>query len=96
MNVVNFNSENLKVDWISFNLEGFKDVHRLSKYFNACIQIDGKPKMSLHSFRQEYKVSIYQDTGLNCIQIFFCFGKTLIFLSFDVLKYFQKKTSISA
>ena len=37
MSVTNFDSKNLKVDWISFNLEGFMDPRiiagRLSKYF---------------------------------------------------------------
>jgi hypothetical protein len=43
MNVINFDSKNLKVDWISFNLEGLMDptilAHRLLKYFTPHVMI---------------------------------------------------------
>jgi len=49
--VINFKSENLVVDWISFNIQGLPDPETiasgLSKYFTPHILIDGEPKMPL-------------------------------------------------
>jgi len=67
MSVINFDSENLKVDWISFNLKGLMDPRiiagRLSKYFNPYVLIDDEPGIGFHGFRKRYKVSIHQYTG---------------------------------
>jgi len=67
MNVANLNSENLVVDWLSFNLEGFMDptpiVNRLTKYFTTRILIDNVPKSEFHGLEKKYKVSICQYTG---------------------------------
>jgi len=67
MSVINFDSENLKVDWISFNLDGLVDpiiiAGRLSKYFTPHVLIDDVPKIGFHSFGKMYKVSIRQYTG---------------------------------
>ena len=67
MNVISLNSENLVVDWISFNLEGSMDpriiASRFSKYFTPHVLIDGKLGIGFHGFRKRYKVSIYQSTG---------------------------------
>ena len=64
--VINFKSENLVVDWISFNIQGLPDPETiasgLSKYFTPHILIDGEPKMSYHGFKKNYKVSIRQYT----------------------------------
>jgi hypothetical protein len=44
MTLTNFDSENLKVDWFSFNLEGLVDpeiiANRLSKHFIPHVLID--------------------------------------------------------
>ena len=44
MSVINFDSENLKMDWISFNLDGLIDpkiiADRLLKYFTPHVLID--------------------------------------------------------
>jgi hypothetical protein len=44
MKLLNFDSENLALDWISFNLEGLIDpkiiAYRLSKYFTPHVLID--------------------------------------------------------
>jgi hypothetical protein len=67
MSVTNFDSENLKVDWISFNLQGLVDPRiiagRLSNYFTPHVMIDDKPGIGFHGFRKRYKVSIHQYTG---------------------------------
>jgi hypothetical protein len=67
LSVTNFDSENLKVDWISFNLEGFMDPRiiagRLSKYFTPHVLTDDVPRIAFHGLRKKYKVSIYQITG---------------------------------
>ena len=67
MSVINFDSENLKVDWISFNLKGLIDPRliagRLSKYFTPHVLIDDEPGIGFHGFRKRYKVSIHQYTG---------------------------------
>ena len=67
MTKISFNSENLKVDWISFNLKGLPSIRkvadRLSNYFTAHVLIDGKPEIGFHDLRKKYKVSIHQYTG---------------------------------
>ena len=67
MSITNFDSENLKVDWISFNLEGFMDpiiiAGRLSKYFTPHVLTDNVPRIAFHGLRKKYKISIYQFTG---------------------------------
>ena len=44
MSVINFDSENLVVDWISFNLEGLPDPERIARRlfsrFNASIPME--------------------------------------------------------
>ncbi len=64
---ISFNSENLKVDWISFNLTGLANTRiiadRLSNYFTPHVTIDGKPEIKFHDFREKYKVSIHQYMG---------------------------------
>ena len=67
MKFLNFESQNLVVDWISFNIEGLPDPRTiadgLSKHFIPHILIDGKPSMSFHGFKKKYKVLIRQYTG---------------------------------
>ena len=67
MSVTNFDSENLKVDWISFNLEGFKDPEMLArrfwKHFTPHVLIDDVPSIGFHGLKKKYKVSIRQYTG---------------------------------
>ena len=67
MIVTNFDSENLKVGWICFNLEGFRGPemlgHRLSKHFTPHVLIDDVPSIGFHGLKKKYKVSICQYTG---------------------------------
>ena len=67
MKLLNFQSENLNVDWISFNLEGSLDpiaiANRFSNYFTPNIRVDDIPKVSFHGLKKKYKVSIRQYTG---------------------------------
>lgn len=49
MSIINFDSENLVVDWISFNLEELTNpetiARRLFSRFNASITIDDQSEM---------------------------------------------------
>ena len=57
MTKISFNSENLKVDWISFNLKGLANTRiiadRLSNYFTPHVMIDGKPEIEFHGLRKK-------------------------------------------
>ena len=67
MTIIDFDSENLVVDWISLNIEGLMDPRiidgRLLKYFTPHILIDDVPSVGFHGFKKKYKVSIRQYTG---------------------------------
>lgn len=67
MKSLNFDSENLALDWISFNLEGWMDpriiADRLSKHFTPRVLVDDEPKIGYHGRNKKYKVSIRQYTG---------------------------------
>jgi len=67
MTLTNFDSENLKVDWLSFNLEGLVDpgiiANHLSKHFIPHVLIDNVPSISFHGLKKKYKVSVRQSTG---------------------------------
>ena len=57
MNVINLNSENLIVDWFSFNLEGLMNpiimANRLSKYFTPHVLIDNVPTIEFHDLKKK-------------------------------------------
>ena len=57
----------MKVDWISFNLDGLINhriiAGRFSKCFTPHVLIDDKPGIGFHGFQKRYKVSIHQYTG---------------------------------
>ena len=67
MSVITLDSENLQLDWISFNLEGLIDpkiiAGRLLKYFTPHVLMDDVPSIGYHGFKKKYKVSIHQYTG---------------------------------
>ena len=67
MSVITLDSENLQLDWISFNLEGLTDLKiiagRLLKYFTPHVLMDDVPSISYHGLKKKYKVSIHQYTG---------------------------------
>lgn len=110
MKLLNFQSENLKVDWISLNLEGLIDpriiAHRLLKYFTPHVLIDDVPSIGFHGFNKKYKVSIRQYTGSKGYWI----GTKIIFseknatyfykliqtqrFDWDLLKFDQKTLSL--
>lgn len=62
MNQLSFKSENLIVDWLSFNIKGLLDsriiASDLSKHFTVDVTIDNKPSISYDGFKTNYKVSI--------------------------------------
>ena len=57
MNVFNLNSENLVVDWLSFNLEGLMDPiiigHRLVKHFTSHVLTDDVPTIKFHGLKKK-------------------------------------------
>jgi len=67
MSMITLDSENLQLDWISFNLEGLIDpkiiAGRLLKYFTPHVLMDNVPSIGYHGFKKKYKVSIHQYTG---------------------------------
>lgn len=67
MTLVNFQSQNLMVDWICFNIQGLTDpqiiAFGLSKHFIPHVLIDSKSHISSHGSKKKYKVSIRQYTG---------------------------------
>ena len=67
MSLTNFDSENLALDWISFNLEGLINprviADRFSKHFTPHVLIDDVPCIRYHGLNKKYKVSIRQYTG---------------------------------
>ena len=66
MKVLNFQSENLVVDWISFNLEGLVDpriiANHLLKYFTPEVRVNDVPMIGYHGLKKKHKVSIRQHT----------------------------------
>lgn len=56
MNVITLDSENLIVDWPSFNLEGLMDskiiAHRLSKHFTPHVLMDDMPSIGFHGLKK--------------------------------------------
>jgi hypothetical protein len=67
MSVITLDSENLQLDWVSFNLKGLIDpkiiAGRLLKYFTPHVLMDDVPSIGYHGFKKKYKVSIHQYTG---------------------------------
>ncbi len=67
MKLLNFQSENLVVDWISFNIQGLADpltiASDLSKHFTPHVLIDDVPKIGYHGLKKKHKVSVRQYTG---------------------------------
>jgi len=62
--IINLDSENLVVDWLSFNLQGLIDpiiiANRLSKHFTPHVLIDNVPRIGFHGLKKKYKVSVRQ------------------------------------
>jgi len=89
MNVRTLDSENLVVDWLSFNLEGLMDpriiARRLSKHFTPHVLMDDVPSIGFHGFKKKYKVSIRQYTGSKGYWV----GTKIIFSGKDAA-YFYK------
>lgn len=67
LKLFNLQSQNVAVDWISFNIQGLPDPETiasgLSKHFTPHVLIDGELHMLYHGFQKKCKVSIRQYTG---------------------------------
>ena len=59
MAIIDFDSENLAVDWISLNIKGLMDPRiiagHLLKYFTPHILINDVPSIGFHGFKKKYK-----------------------------------------
>jgi len=59
MTLTNFDSENLKVDWLSFNLEGLMDpeiiANHLSKHFTPHVLIDDVSAIGFHGLKKNIR-----------------------------------------
>ena len=66
MKFLNSQSQNVVVNWISFNIKGLPDpliiARRLSKHFTSHVLMDYVPSIGFHGFKKKYKVSIPQYT----------------------------------
>ena len=91
MKLLNFQSQNVVVDWISFNIQGLPDsliiARRLSKHFTPHVLMDDVPSIGFHGFKKTYKVSIRQYTGSKGYWV----GTKIIFSGKDA-SYFYKIT----
>ena len=54
--MISFNSENLLVDWISFNIQGLTDPKKiasnLSNYFISSIRMDDVSSIGFHGLKK--------------------------------------------
>lgn len=64
MTNISFNSEDLVVDWISFNLAGLTDItlltHRLLPYFNVSVVTENQSQINFYNCRDSYNVLLRQ------------------------------------
>ena len=89
MKLLNFQSENLVVDWISFNIQGLTDPRRiangLAKHFTPHVLMNGEPTIAYHNFKKKYKVSIRQYTGSKGYWV----GTRIIFSGKDAAHFYK-------
>ena len=89
MKSLNFDSANLALDWISFNLEGLMDpriiADRVSKHFTPRVLIDDESKIGYHGLNKKYKVSIRQYTGSKGYWV----GTKVIFSGKDAAHFYK-------
>lgn len=89
MKLLNFQSENLVVDWISFNIQGLTDPRRiangLSKHFTPNVLMNGEPIIGYHNFKKKYKVSIRQYTRSKGYWV----GTQIIFSGKDAAHFYK-------
>lgn len=90
MKLLNFQSENLVVDWVSFNIQGLtgeanlrRIAGHLSRYFTPSILMSNGSKIRYYGFRKKYRVSFRECTEKNWV------GTRIIF-SGENAAYFYK------
>ena len=94
MNIINLNSENLIVDWLSFNLEGLMDpiiiANRLSKHFTPHVLIENVPTVGFHNLKKNIKFLSVNLRGLKVtrleLRLFSLVKMRLIVISLSKLK----------
>ena len=66
-NKLSFESEDLVIDWISFNIQGLPDANNLglglTKYFTPRVFIDDVLTIKFSGYKKKYTVSVRQYTG---------------------------------
>ena len=90
MTIIDFDSENLVVDWVSFNIQGLtgetslrRVAGHLSRYFTPSIQMSNGSKMGYVGLRKKYRVSLRECTEKTWV------GSQIIF-SGESAAYFYK------
>lgn len=96
MKLLNFDSENLALDWIyqTFNFESLINpriiADRFSKYFSPYVLIDDVPCIGYHGLNKKYKVFIRQYRGSKGYwigtKVIFSGKMRLIFMNLSKLK----------
>ena len=86
---INFNSEGLVVDWISFNLAGLTDpkllAQRLLPYFNVSVVTENKSLMYFSDCQISYNVLLRQFRKSHWV------GTQIIFSGKNKLRLFTRK-----
>ena len=89
MKLLNFQSQNVVVDWISLNIQGLPDpliiARCLSKHFTPHVLMTDVSSIGFHGLKKKYKVSIRQYTGSKGYWV----GTKIIFSGKDAV-YFYK------
>ena len=94
MKFLNSQSQNVVVNWISFNIKGLPDpliiARRLSKHFTSHVLMDDVPSIGFHGFKKSIRfLSINtQDqrvTGLE-VELFSLVKMLVTFINFSKLK----------
>ena len=94
MKLLNFQSQNVVVDWISFNIQGLPDpliiACRLSKHFTSHVLMDDVPSIGFHGFKKSIRflsvnIQDLKVTGL-VLRLFSLEKMRLIYISLSKLK----------
>ena len=89
MNLPNFDSESIELDWLSFNILGLHDprtiASSLSKYFKPYVAVDGEPVLFCPKLEKECKVSIRHYTGCKGYWV----GTQVIFFGKNAARFYR-------
>ena len=90
MRTLNFDDENLGVDWLSFNIKGLtceadikRIAGRLSSHFTPSIVMGDDSRIAYSGFKNNYRVSLRQYTKNNWV------GTQIIFSGKDAACFYK-------